>query len=108
MGFRKTWLEEHGLAKFRVCRGNISRLEQNQPEIIVGFGEFRIAAYEIPEDIDCASNVVVLPEDKAKLDAGIRVPGIKTDGFVQLARLLFGEPLLHPCRTEFPRVVVNH
>ena len=64
MGLRKTWLEEHGLAK-SACADGTSPVWSKPTRDFVGFGEFRIAAYEIPEDIDCASNVVVLPEDKA-------------------------------------------
>ena len=76
MGLRKTRLEDHRFGKLRMCCRKVSRLQENQPKIVVSFREIRIAAYEVPEDIGCASRVIVLAKDQSQLDSGVGVLGI--------------------------------
>ena len=83
--FRIARLEAHSLDKLRLRHADVARLQQHQPEIVVGFREIRIAAHEFTEDIGCASGIILLAEDQSQLYAGVIVLGIETDGFIQLA-----------------------
>src|SRR5438477_12852752 len=78
-------LKAYGFRKLFFGRANVTRLQENQSEIIMGFREIWIASQEFPEDIRSASKIVLLIEHQSQLHAGVDVLGFQADGFIQLA-----------------------
>src|SRR5580698_77495 len=71
----------------RAC--GVTGLEKHKAEVVVALGKVWLAANEFAEDVRGGGLIVVLAEDEAKLDAGVSVFRIESDGFVQ-----FGDGLI--------------
>ncbi len=106
------WLQPSGLFKFCLSLLSIPGLQQDEPEIIVSFGEFRILSHEITKNVGCASGIIILTQNQPQLHSGIDVAWIEADCVSKLLRGFFQALQLGQSESEvvvrFRQIWIRH